>query len=65
MCVCAAPGANILINNNEGPKPGKLEDWDHAAWLQALEASGGGCRMQLELPLAAAATAAAGSATPG
>ena len=38
---------------------------DHGGRLQALEASGGGCRMQLELPLAAAATAAAGSATPG
>jgi signal transduction histidine kinase len=38
---------------------------DHGGRLQALEASGGGCRMQLELPLAAAATAAAGSETPG
>ena len=37
--VAACPEADILINNNEGPKPGKLEDWDHAAWLQALEAN--------------------------
>ncbi len=37
--VAACPEADILINNNEGPKPGKLADWDHAAWLQALEAN--------------------------
>jgi 3-oxoacyl-[acyl-carrier protein] reductase len=33
------PEADILVNNNAGPPPGKLEDWDHAAWLAALEAN--------------------------
>jgi 3-oxoacyl-[acyl-carrier protein] reductase len=28
---------DILVNNNAGPKPGQLSDWDHAAWLEALE----------------------------
>ena len=35
----ACPEADILINNNAGPPPGKLSDWDHAAWLAALEAN--------------------------
>jgi 3-oxoacyl-[acyl-carrier protein] reductase len=33
----ACPDADILVNNNSGPAPGKIEDWDHAAWLSALE----------------------------
>jgi 3-oxoacyl-[acyl-carrier protein] reductase len=28
---------DILINNNAGPQPGKLADWDHDAWIRALE----------------------------
>ncbi len=28
---------DILVNNNAGPPPGVLKDWDHAAWLSALE----------------------------
>src|SRR5215470_1071289 len=37
--VAACPEADILINNNAGPTPGDLKDWDHAAWLGALEAN--------------------------
>jgi len=37
MAVC--PEADILINNNAGPPPGRFEDWDHATWLDALEAN--------------------------
>jgi 3-oxoacyl-[acyl-carrier protein] reductase len=35
----ACPEADILVNNNAGPPPGKLEDWDHAAWIAALESN--------------------------
>jgi 3-oxoacyl-[acyl-carrier protein] reductase len=35
--IAACPNADILINNNAGPAPGKLEDWDRAAWLSALD----------------------------
>ncbi|MSQ70645.1 MAG: SDR family oxidoreductase [Betaproteobacteria bacterium] len=35
----ACPDADILVNNNEGPPPGKFEDWDHAEWLRAIEAN--------------------------
>ena len=31
------PTLDILINNNAGPPPGKLADWDHDAWIRALE----------------------------
>jgi len=34
---CPAP--DILINNNAGPAPGQLADWDHDAWIHALEAN--------------------------
>jgi 3-oxoacyl-[acyl-carrier protein] reductase len=37
--IAACPDADILVNNNAGPPPGKLADWDHAAWLGALEAN--------------------------
>lgn len=37
--VAACPAADILVNNNSGPTPGKLADWDHATWLTALEAN--------------------------
>jgi len=37
--VAACPEADILVNNNAGPTPGELADWDHAAWLAALEAN--------------------------
>ena len=35
----ACPRPDILVNNNAGPPPGQLSDWDHAAWLAALEAN--------------------------
>jgi 3-oxoacyl-[acyl-carrier protein] reductase len=35
VAACAEP--DILITNNGGPAPGRFEDWDHAAWLAALE----------------------------
>jgi 3-oxoacyl-[acyl-carrier protein] reductase len=30
---------DILVTNNAGPPPGELADWDHAAWLEAVEAN--------------------------
>lgn len=35
----ACPAPDILVNNNGGPSPGQLADWDRAAWLAALEAN--------------------------
>lgn len=37
--VAACPDADILVNNNGGPPPGRLADWDHAAWTRALESN--------------------------
>ena len=37
--VGACPDADILVNNNAGPPPGRIADWDHAAWQGALEAN--------------------------
>jgi 3-oxoacyl-[acyl-carrier protein] reductase len=37
--IAACPDADILVNNNAGPPPGELADWDRAAWLSALEAN--------------------------
>lgn len=37
--VAACPDADILINNNGGPPPGRFEDWDHDRWLAALESN--------------------------
>lgn len=37
--LAACPAPDILVNNNAGPPPGKLEDWDHAAWIGALESN--------------------------
>jgi len=28
---------DILVTNNEGPKPGSLDEWDHDAWVGAFE----------------------------
>jgi 3-oxoacyl-[acyl-carrier protein] reductase len=33
------PTLSILINNNAGPMPGKLADWDHDTWIRALESN--------------------------
>jgi len=35
----SCPDADILVNNNAGPPPGRLEDWHHEQWLVALEAN--------------------------
>jgi len=35
----ALPEVDILINNNAGPPPGKLEDWDEAALAGAMGAN--------------------------
>jgi len=35
----ACPDADILVNNNAGPPPGRFEDWGHEEWLAALEAN--------------------------
>ncbi len=35
----ACPQPDILINNNAGPPPGQLSDWDHTAWMGALESN--------------------------
>jgi 3-oxoacyl-[acyl-carrier protein] reductase len=35
----ACPDADILINNNAGPPPGKFADWGRTEWLAALEAN--------------------------
>ena len=35
----ACPEPDILINNNAGPPPGQLADWDHSAWMGALESN--------------------------
>ena len=37
--VAACPEPDILVNNNAGPPPGQLADWDHAAWMGALESN--------------------------
>jgi len=37
--VAACPDADILVTNNSGPPPGRIEDWDHAVWSAALEAN--------------------------
>lgn len=37
--VAACPDADILVNNNAGPPPGKLEDWGRKEWNYALEAN--------------------------
>lgn len=37
--VQACPEPDILVNNNAGPPPGQLADWDHEAWMGALESN--------------------------
>lgn len=37
--LAGCPAPDILVNNNAGPPPGELADWDHAAWTAALEAN--------------------------
>jgi len=35
----ACPEPDILVNNNAGPPPGQLADWDHSAWMGALQSN--------------------------
>ena len=35
--VAGCPDADILINNNKGPKPGTFQDWDRDRWMGAIE----------------------------
>ena len=35
--LAACDGPDILVNNNVGPPPGQLADWDHDVWINALE----------------------------
>lgn len=37
--VAACPAADILVNNNGGPAPGRFQDWGEAEWHAALEAN--------------------------
>ncbi len=37
--LAACPEPDILVNNNAGPPPGKLADWDEAAWIGAFKAN--------------------------
>ena len=37
--VAACPDADILVNNNAGPPPGRFEDWEHEQWLAGLESN--------------------------
>jgi 3-oxoacyl-[acyl-carrier protein] reductase len=39
MLIAGAGEIDILINNNAGPPPGHLADWDHTALLGAVEAN--------------------------
>ena len=35
--IAACPDADILVNNNEGPRPGHWHQWTHADWVGVLE----------------------------
>jgi len=35
--LAACPEADILVTNNAGPPPGRLDDWDRQAWIAAFE----------------------------
>jgi 3-oxoacyl-[acyl-carrier protein] reductase len=35
----ACPEPDILVNNNGGPPPGRLQDWDREAWISALDSN--------------------------
>jgi 3-oxoacyl-[acyl-carrier protein] reductase len=39
LLLAACPDPDILVNNNAGPPPGRFTDWDHDAWLAAIEAN--------------------------
>jgi 3-oxoacyl-[acyl-carrier protein] reductase len=35
----ACPQPDILVNNNGGPAPGRFQDWDRDAWIDALDSN--------------------------
>ena len=35
----ACPAPDILVNNYGGPAPGRFDDWDRDAWIDALDAN--------------------------
>jgi len=35
----ACPEPDILLNNNNGPRPGRFADWERDDWLEALDAN--------------------------
>ena len=37
--LAACPEPDILVTNNGGPPPGVIQDWDHDAWIGALESN--------------------------
>jgi 3-oxoacyl-[acyl-carrier protein] reductase len=37
--VAACPEPDILVNNNGGPLPGRLQDWNRDVWIAALDAN--------------------------
>ena len=37
--VDACPDADILVNNNAGPPPGRFEDWGRTEWMAAIDAN--------------------------
>lgn len=37
--LAACPAPDILVNNNGGPPPGRFQDWDRDAWVDALDAN--------------------------
>src|SRR5690606_36927696 len=37
--VAACPDADILVNNNAGPEPGKIADWSYQDWLDGVESN--------------------------
>jgi 3-oxoacyl-[acyl-carrier protein] reductase len=37
--LAACPDPDILVNNNAGPPPGTLDDWNEQQWIAALEAN--------------------------
>lgn len=37
--LAACPEPDILINNNGGPPPGRIQDWDRERWIAALDSN--------------------------
>ena len=35
--IAACPNADILVNNNAGPRPGTFQDWGRERWMGAIE----------------------------